>query len=682
MSCSACGLPPVLNQSLQRCSRCKSAWYHDIECQKQHYPKHKAQCRRISHASFASLLVATADKSTVAAKSSSPRRATPQEECDSSIEIDSNSSAETKSEISYKHPLVECKVHDGKGRSLIAISDMYIGCHPLDPSSSDVNTKGWCRPLVPPVLLESERISRCAYCFQKIQPTNPPNRDKSLRSFTMPAHRFHQHCSKQCQEKDKDHVVEEYAVRILDQLKLPEFKGLQPSSAVILCSRILRDSVKSSSISMKFEELCFNINDLSQEEKDHHLKVMIQCSLFLRYARSNINDKNHQAYERACSMIQTDPTLAYKFMSRIMMNGFTISTLEQIGIGIGLYPAASMINHSCRPNALQSFWFFPPRDREEPNSPMLQITTCQRVKAGDEITISYCDGAAPRHIRRKELWDGYKFDCYCTWCNDIESDLSVVGLKCPDAACSGRVVRVPDEAIPSLSRSEQPRFKCDSCGYSRYTETLAELTQNVKNIEATMKQEGYGSDIVNVNKCGMHLHRNYESFKKICNTQYSWYVAWSADAIVNWSINSLRLYEDEKTQEEICTRALRLIDDSRPAMRFCFNHLKWRMLQGIEAKLRLFVNCKDIDAFNLLWDARRYFSLFVDPDSDEVLSSLDGSIDYYSYINVCCGLDPLEKYFAHLAPNKVRTIWIMNGCKDYNTDPKKNMVSFLYGQEE
>eukprot|EP00804_Cyclotella_cryptica_P010767 CCRYP_005538-RA/>CCRYP_005538-RA protein AED:0.30 eAED:0.30 QI:578/1/1/1/0/0/2/90/496 len=482
---------------------------------------------------------------------------------------------------------------------------------------------------------------------------------------------LHSHCSKQCQGKDKDHVVEEFAVKMLDKLKLPEFKGLKPSPTVILCSRILRYSVKLPSISRKFDELCFNIDDLSQDEKDHHLKVMIQCSLLLRCTRSNANDNNHQAYERACNMIQPDPTLSYKFLSRIMMNGFTISTLEQTGIGIGLYPAASMINHSCSPNALQSFWFSP-HGRNEPTLPMLQITTCQKVKAGDEITISYCDGSAPRHMRRKELWDGYKFDCDCAWCHDTDRDLSVLGLKCPNTACSGSVVLVLDEAMPSLSRSRQPRYKCDSCGYSRFTETLAEITQNVKNIEATTKQQDWY-------KCGMDLNKNYESLKMICRTQSSWYVAWCADAIVNWSINSLRLYEDERAQEEICIRALRIIEGTRSAMRSRFSRLKWHMLQGVEAKLRLFVNYKDIDALNLLWDARRYFSLFVDPDSDDVMNSLDGSINNYSRMNNCCALDPLEMDFGHLAPDEVRTLWITNGCKDYSTNPEKNMLSFLYG---
>jgi hypothetical protein len=50
-NCSACGLPPLQNQALKQCSRCKSAWYHGNDCQKQHYPVHKKQCRRLAKTS-------------------------------------------------------------------------------------------------------------------------------------------------------------------------------------------------------------------------------------------------------------------------------------------------------------------------------------------------------------------------------------------------------------------------------------------------------------------------------------------------------------------------------------------------------------------------------------------------------------------------------------------------------
>jgi SET and MYND domain-containing protein len=688
MNCYACGLPPILNQTLQRCSRCKNAWYHDVECQKQHYSRHKKECQSISAAAAADTYqrptAVPVTNLMVAANSSSNRKTNSEVNSESLIEFECRSDDEIRHKIEYKHPLVECEIIDGKGRSLMATSDMYIGCHPLNPSNKDVNSAGYCEPLVPPVLMESERKSRCAYCFQKFDASYHPTHYESLTGCTIPSRLLHYHCSKQCRDKDENHKAEGNAIQMINQIKWEEFQGEYPSPTVILCSRILRYSSKTPSIAASFEELCFNTGDLSQEDKDHFLKVMIQCSLFLRYTKHHITGSiDKAAFERACGMV-SDPTLAYIFMSRIVMNGFTVSTSEQMGIGIGIYPRASMINHSCRPNAVQSFYFFHHSCNKEPNVPMLQITTCQEVKAGEEVTISYCDVSAPRHLRRKELFEGYKFDCDCHWCANIDNDMKVVGLKCPDSNCGGKVVclQTGNVNLPS-NHTDHPQYKCSSCGYSKYAETLAELVQNVRNAEKS-QHEAYSSDIVKIDQCGTHLMKTYDFFKMICNNKSSWYIAWCGDAIVNWSINSIGLYNDERQQEKICIRALQVIDESRSAM-LCFKYaggLKWYILEGIEAKLRLFINPNDIDAFYLLWDVKRYLSLFVDADSDELVKSLDDSISTYSYIKNFDKTDPLESIFCSLSHDEVRTLWITNGCKDYRTEVGKNTGRFLCGHLE
>lgn len=41
-ACLVCGRTGV---KLQRCARCRDAWYCSVECQKQHWPQHKAVCR-------------------------------------------------------------------------------------------------------------------------------------------------------------------------------------------------------------------------------------------------------------------------------------------------------------------------------------------------------------------------------------------------------------------------------------------------------------------------------------------------------------------------------------------------------------------------------------------------------------------------------------------------------------
>ena len=671
MNCSACGLPPLPNQQLKQCTRCKNAWYHDTVCQRQHYPQHKEECR-----------LAAARETNNAVPSSSSVGATAAVTARTRDESESNDDdVHTSSEdddddviqkIVYKHPLSKCQVLDSnRGRSLIAECNMYIGAHPLNPIHEDVSVDGWCEPLVPPVLTECERHSRCSYCFNLL--------DEQSIAARQSTQLLHHHCSRQCKDKDVNYAVEEHSIRMIHQIH-PNLA--HPPPTVLLASRILRYSIQSSTVSQKFNELCYNIDDLTQTEKNQYLQIMKQCHSLLRFTEGA-----EAACHHAQSMIH-NPIEAYKFMSRLTMNGFTICTLEQMGVGIGVYPGASMINHSCRPNAVQSFYFFPSefeRNSFESNVPMLQITTCRKIKAGEEITISYCDATSPTHMRRKELWEGYKFICDCSWCKDYVGDEKVVGLKCRDDRCRGRIVRIEaEDSSMAMNCAEDPKYKCTSCGYARYAETLAELTQNVKNLEKAMKQEGYGQYVPFVEATGNHLKENYELFRIICNKKSSWYIAWCADAIVNWSIDALAYYDDERVRNHICMEALQAIDDSRSAMRACYKYpggLKWYTIMSTEAKLRLLVaNFRDDEAFIhntcILWEARRYFSL-LSPDHDEVNTSLDASIANYSNMIKFDDTDPLYLDHCHLPEEEVKALWIINGCQEYFTDPNKDN-NFLY----
>lgn len=47
-TCDACGTPPRGNQKLFGCSRCNNAWYHDRDCQKEHFKTHKVVCKKIA----------------------------------------------------------------------------------------------------------------------------------------------------------------------------------------------------------------------------------------------------------------------------------------------------------------------------------------------------------------------------------------------------------------------------------------------------------------------------------------------------------------------------------------------------------------------------------------------------------------------------------------------------------
>ena len=74
--------------------------------------------------------------------------------------------------------------------------------------------------------------------------------------------------------------------------------------------------------------------------------------------------------------------------------------------GVGLFPTGALINHSCTPNAIQSF-----------KQQQIIFTALQSIAPGAEISISYIELAATRAERRQQLLEQYYFD--------IDSNLQV-----------------------------------------------------------------------------------------------------------------------------------------------------------------------------------------------------------------------------------------------------------------
>ena len=484
--------------------------------------------------------------------------------------------------------MVDCKYIEGKGRSLFATEPLDIGCHPL---------VGLCQAIAHPVLIESMRKSRCAYCFQ---PTTIQNHNTSS---------LHCHCSHKCQATDKNWLAETHAMK-----RLPS----PPSPTVLSCSRILRQFKESPESMIEYNKLCYNIDLLSEEEKESYMTIMNQCHIFLRAMEDTTTAK--MAYD----MIHPDPTPAFQFMSRMSMNGFTISNSEQRAIGHGLYVgAASTINHSCRPNCVPTFWLRPS------SPPVLQITVCRSVNVGDELSISYCDTSTPRHIRRGTLWENYKFVCQCSSCTDTKRDDDVVGLKCTtNNCCKGRV----ESIAMSTNDFENRGYKCNSCGNTDFDCALKAQSDSIvelRHFESTMNDSNYKFD----NKDGEDIRKVYENLKQYCKVQSSYYSVLSADVFIYWCSNALKYMNNEQEQLGICHGALVVMNESRLAAQLCMKYpgkLSWHVKRGMEAKLRLFVNPMDMEALEMLQNVRKEFLLFYH-SSDEMILSLEESLAAYSF---------------------------------------------------
>jgi hypothetical protein len=93
-------------------------------------------------------------------------------------------------------------------------------------------------------------------------------------------------------------------------------------------------------------------------------------------------------------------------LARLRANAFSFADTSGMVIGVGCYPSAAILNHSCVPNCVLT----------SGGGGVLRVRTAVAVAAGAELTHSYIDLCQPTHARRHTLRTKYGFECTCTRC--------------------------------------------------------------------------------------------------------------------------------------------------------------------------------------------------------------------------------------------------------------------------
>ncbi|XP_078613024.1 histone-lysine N-methyltransferase SMYD3-like [Branchiostoma floridae x Branchiostoma japonicum] len=259
-------------------------------------------------------------------------------------------------------------------------------------------------------LLEGQEEERCHYCLEEQSPE---------LLLTCPKCGTAKYCDEDCQKAaHREHVSECGGYRRL--MKLPFH--------LRLLARILyRQSTR------KYEQgalgpLC-DLCPHTEELKDSsELKIQLQkLSLFVK------------------EDILPDRAQLESLYGKTTCNCFAIHNLDLREIGVGLYPQAAMINHSCNSNCVSTF-----------RGPTLQIRALVDIQPGEEVCYSYTEKGNVTHERRDELRK-YFFECQCPHCLDTDRDATMKSVKCP--SCQGQVKPT------SSDRYE----KCSSCGFTDFT---------------------------------------------------------------------------------------------------------------------------------------------------------------------------------------------------------------------
>ena len=169
-----------------------------------------------------------------------------------------------------------------------------------------------------------------------------------------------------------------------------------------LSVQLFHATIKSCDAMQGFQELCSNVELRRPADK---ARVMREAS-------------------KLQSMIEgISYNTCVTIVDKVLSNVFTVTGPEMNPTGVGLYLKASKLNHSCNPNAAQSF-----------SQARIIIRSARDIRCGEEVNISYIDVGQPTVVRRHELLCSYQFFCTCSKCcilNQYE------GYKCVKSSCSG-----------------------------------------------------------------------------------------------------------------------------------------------------------------------------------------------------------------------------------------------------
>jgi hypothetical protein len=474
-TCGGCGLPPRTDSSgavipLKNCSRCHTVAYHNIECQKKDFKKHKQLCRKLAKAA------ASAAVSPQAAPSPS-----------------------TRSPLLPSIPLptvyaIEERPH--RGKCLVAKKTLPFG----EVVSTSQMEPNFFVPLVPPVLFEACRHSACAVCFGKIE----PGKECPVSDFEKYTVRT---CSPLCHETSDDWLKAEIETI---QTMCAQTGGGPPKflPTAILVYRIIVQ-IESRGDPLKWEDI--------EEMQSHDTEPSEDESCHLRAITMTVQ-----------ALLSVKPTPFKTSMSidkialilaKIKFNAFSICDAESNSLGIGLYGTANRINHSCEPNAVQTFLY-----GVQGSMPQLRVTVCTTlsIPRGSEICISYIDNKQPRKMRQDSLQRDYNFACKCSYCEDDQHDGYSMGLRCFNGSCSRVSAMFGGEARLFWCRFAT-RWMCTVCN----TEPNENPEPILKSMEDCLQANSHDE-----------MRRMYESAREHFDAS-SWYVHELADRLARHHIDSL-----------------------------------------------------------------------------------------------------------------------------------------------
>ncbi|CAM9431591.1 unnamed protein product [Choristocarpus tenellus] len=137
-----------------------------------------------------------------------------------------------------------------------------------------------------------------------------------------------------------------------------------------------------------------------------------------------VRDAVKQVARALVTILPPDSGLSRRHLTSLFFtvqcNAHAIHDNDKIVLGLGLFPLASMVNHSCIPNCHHAFRLMGD-GAPSPQPPRLVFRATRTVTTGAELAYSYIDLYQPTSVRRMLLERAYFFRCMCQRCEEVDA---------------------------------------------------------------------------------------------------------------------------------------------------------------------------------------------------------------------------------------------------------------------
>ena len=307
----------------------------------------------------------------------------------------------------------------------------------------------------------------CKYCYKAY--------DISKKTYLTCSNCSYKWCNPKC--KDKDQVHHEILCSILNDINNDDYFDHE------LLSLALQLFIK---VNIKEEE------EVDKDLNDDSIQAKYQDIFHLAYHDQSLDNANDHMYQHYIDLIQEKIQLKYdsivylkQIVNIINANVHNLS-LIQTDFGMGLYPYASLFNHSCYPNCV----FI------NTNNCLLSCVTLRDINKGEELYVNYIDLYDISAIRQKILKQEKSFLCQCNRCllqpiNEDElikfkNEAKVHGILCTKKMkCTGYYEKVIKEQLAEKEKEEEEEegkeidsfYQCNKCYKTVQNDEITTLEQ-------------------------------------------------------------------------------------------------------------------------------------------------------------------------------------------------------------